>query len=205
MVEIGHNTHPVAFQQPFQFTGGRAYIGVEAWLREGQGELEDTVAILTRQGHNIVFLTQDIGGGVYSDRTIPTDEEAFFTWYEGPYNTRTPLSDGAGDEVFLGDVATDPHIGENEEFSTKLLTEVSRLAGSEGMIVLREHKTPHRSTYILDEEFLALFGLSKVGFVTRDNPEDWARLHPVYRGDISSEEKYPEKSFFMFLAKTATN
>lgn len=198
MVEIGHANLPVAYQQPFSFTEQRAYIGIEAWLRGGKTGL----AKMKRDnpaGQNIFYISQDTGGKATVNPYVPAE-------YEGPFDTQTRLPDKAADEVFASNVFTDPLVGEDEERSSKLLAEVSRIIDDDGVIVLKETATPEHSTYIRNEEFLALFGLQVAAVAKRDRwwrNSLWRKLEYAYKHPRDLGENDYTKSFYLFLTKNS--
>lgn len=71
MVELGHDSIPVAFQWEGLFTGKNAYIGIEGWLRDPRRSKQRALAqraldTCTPQ-HNIFFVAHDTGGRVVRD------------------------------------------------------------------------------------------------------------------------------------------
>ena len=80
MVEIGHGANPVASRQPFEFTGGRAYIGIEGWLRYPESSFKEQTDYTDRKGKNIFFISQDLGVEVHREGY---EEEGGYSWLVG--------------------------------------------------------------------------------------------------------------------------
>lgn len=205
MVEFGHGDYPVAYDQPGGFTGQRAYIGLEAWLRHPLGpiqlslieELQDK-----HQGQNIIYLDQSLGKHGESNRQTvgrpskTSDRETFI----GPYDPVTILPDGAADELFLSNVFGDGHVAHSIQRSRLLLAEVSRLTAENGLVVIREGFTPDKARPRLSAKMIEQAGLQKV---TRYTPRSkmWDQLEELYGASSRYDKK---KSFYQFLTKAAT-
>lgn len=173
MVEVGHGAHPVAYQQPFEFTGDRAYIGLEAWLRaevdERPKDLEKLRKRKESSGHNIFYLDQ----GVDCESRLPK---------------------GAADEVLLSNVLSDPIVDLRPK---NLLAQASKLAGDTGTIVLREVITPSYSR-AKNPDVLKAAGL-QVKLKTERYADRWEELEELYRGNRSVPPR-PD-SYYLFLSK----
>lgn len=167
MVEFGHGPVPVAHQQPFNFDGQRAYIGVENWMRDPLSESREAIEEIRedRDGSdnpNVFFITRQLDGEVHRE----FDEESSYSWYEGPYAASTHLPDGAAHEFFASNVFSDPLIAFNDERMSSLLREGTRVTDDEGILILREVITPTYAKDMLAPEYLAAFGL-KVALMQR--------------------------------------
>lgn len=198
MVEIGHGGLPVAYQQNPGFTGQRAYIGIEAWLRDRWNRQRDRKVDqhnALRQGQNIFYVAQKLGGSVLYDEDNPR-----YSWYEGEYDPKTLLPDGTADEVFLSNVFCDPHIADSRDATTRLLSEAVRLAESSGMIVLRETITPHKTVY-LTSRLIDDYGLRVEGGVIPSDENAWSKLEELYKAEPSKMGP-SYGSYYLFLSKT---
>ncbi len=199
MVEIGHAEFPLPYQQPFEFEGDRRYFGFESWLRDPLGSRLEDLAELHYQhgaGKNITYMYLDPGGVAIKKRPWRSPE------YEGSYDPTTPLPAGIADEVVLANVFSDPHVAFNLDRTTKLLSEVSRLAKViGGEVVLREIGTPQYLT-LLSEQILAEAGL-QIDARVEPSDEAWGKLEPVYEGERDKENpRTPQPgSFYLFLSK----
>lgn len=196
MVEIGHGANPVAHKQPFDFVDGRAYIGIEAWMRYPESRFKQQEVYKDRTGENIFFVSQDLGGKVKK----PFPEESSYTYYEGDFNAMTLLPDEAADEVFASNVFCDPLIAFHEQRVSQLLGEVTRIAAKSGMIVLREVTTPHYSKDVPKRDFVNKFGLEREAIVTPTDKESWAQLENIYQPGIGIQPQVG--SHYLFLSKT---
>lgn len=183
MVEIGHDSLPVALQQPRPFTGTSAYIGIETWLRDPtgtkQGALAKRVLNACTTEDNIFFIKQDAGGKVIRD----TDGHRT-SYYHGSYEPTTPLPPGSADEVFVSNVFGDPLIAYATESSGLLIKEIARITRPSGVVVIRETITP-RNTWRLTPENLITHGLEPIANVTPDH-DDWPSFELVYNGELST-------------------
>jgi hypothetical protein len=173
MVEVGHGAHPVAYQQPFEFTGDRAYIGLEAWLRaevdERPKDLEKLRKRKQSSDHNIFYLNQGV-------------------------DCQSRLPQGAADEVLLSNVLSDPFIDLRAE---NLLGQAAKLAGDTGTIVLREVITPSYSR-AKDPAVLKAAGL-QVKLKAGRNDDLWDELEELYRGNRTVPPR--SGSYYLFLSK----
>lgn len=197
MVEIGHDSLPVAYQQPVSFIGDRAYIGIEAWLRDPIGVKRERVSELRnadKNKQNIFYLAQDLGGAAVRDY------EEGPSWYEGEYNPSSLLPDEVADEILVSNVFGDPHIAFSRDSSLSLLTELGRLVSKNGIIVIRETITPQNVIHLTDDVFEEA-GLVLSGLVDPINEDLWKKLELVYKGDPSYF--YPVKKLdrYRFLSK----
>ncbi len=198
VVEIGHRMDPIAIKKPSFYRGKRAYIGIEAGLCDLGNWHDDFVSEQSKiyASRNIFFLNQDLGGEV---KRIDDVEKA--SWYEGPYNTETILPSQSADEVFLGNVVSDPFVTADRQRTVDLLKETSRLVTETGMIVLRETITPKNTVYLNDETFSEA-GLALVSLVSITQKSDWNMLEPIYGKKNSILQQVPG-SAYRFLSKTA--
>lgn len=181
MVEVGHGSYPVAYQQP-QLTGDRRYIGAETWMvrrRDGlQGILAHAVTPRSvRNGTNITFVSD-------------------------PINPLAELEAGIADEVVISNVFGDPLFARLGLGTAQLLSEAARLINYNGVIVVRETITPNKSR--VAETTVAQAGLKileKVyDIVARQRT--WKALEEVYDG--KAKKVQPELgSVYHFLGKSA--
>lgn len=202
MVEFGYGDYPVAFAQPGGFTGQRAYIGIEAWLRHPSGPVEFDMTKVKDQDRyqNIIYLYQGLGKPGESNRQTVgrhpanPDKRIFI----GPYDPTTVLPDGAADEFVLSNVIGDGHIAHSLQRSRKLMAEASRLTDPNGVMVIRETMTPLKARQRLTANMLQRVGLQ---VVAEHVPGDamWDRLEGLY----SSSDRHQPTSFYQFLTKTA--
>jgi hypothetical protein len=198
MVEFGHGGVPTAYKQP-SFTGGRAYVGVENWLRDPWHRQRNHVIKLEAEhpGQNVSFITIASQGEMVRDE----DGRERDVYYIGDYSAETVLSDECADEVFLSNDFCDPLIGWNQDRTDKLLAEAARIVSREGVVVVRETITPSYAK--LGERVLAEVGLNvrrKLPHVTRFD-HIWQQLEAVYDGEPWPRSLHPQ-SFYLFLAKT---
>lgn len=202
MVEFGHGARPVAYQQT-KFSGERAYVGVEAWLRDPdyrkRRQVEKLSAEPAHSTQNVFYLTQTLSDAEAVDSTPMA--VTYYNNHGKNYETATLLPDKAADEVFLSNVFGDPHVAKVPRNTTKLLTEVARLLDKNAIIVLRETITPEMVD--LDERGLKAAGLRVLEDVDQTSTHTWAQLERRYNGDTDSPYLVPG-SFYRFLAKTAT-
>jgi hypothetical protein len=201
MVEIGHGTAPVAYQQPTGFTGQRSYVGIEAGLRDLHGDLWTDLEKLQAEhpDQNVTFIPQGVGRhGEMRRRSVFSLVGQ--TVYLGAYNPQTTLEDGSADEVFLNNVFGDPHLALSGKRTRSLIKEVSRLTADDGIVVVRESMTPHWSKWRLNDKLLASVGLERLQDYTYFDPE-WRQLESRYKNK-RLPSGYPD--FYRFLAKTAT-
>jgi hypothetical protein len=195
MAEFGHDAQPVAYRQPQGFTGNRAYIGFEAWLRDPYGDKQKAVRSLHEryraQNSNIYYHTLALGGMV----RVVTEDGQTEKWFEGEYNPRTPLSDNSIDEVFIGNVFGDHYVKHSAERSTALLNEAARIVTGDGVVIIRETITPVDTRRHLEE----LFHDAHMTVLHRITPEDtqWDALQERF----SYEPSYNDGSYYLFLRK----
>jgi len=198
MVELGHGGQPVAYQQG-TFMGQRAFIGIEAWLRDA-GHEERTRLQALQAAHpeqHTAYIEQRL-----ADDNDPTSPHRPLRKYGGTYDPTTILPDGAADEVFLANVFGDPHVADSDERTQHLLDEVSRLSAVNGVVVIRETRTPLNAIGGLTAVMLGRSGLQKAGSIT---PADglWKELESLYDGNKPRLET-AEDDFYYFLTKAAT-
>ena len=194
MVEFGHDARPVAYKQPRSFVNNRAYIGFEAWLRDPRGEKQATVRYLHERyngdSQNIHYHTLALGGIVRTNYDYGVEER----WFDGEYNPTTPLPDATVDEVFIGNVFGDPHVGESELRTQVLLQEALRIVSDTGVVIIRETLTPFRTAKhlepIVDEQATIL---------SRITPRDdtWDELEDAF----SNERAHTLGSYYLFIAR----
>jgi hypothetical protein len=198
VVEIGHGRNPIVARIN-DLTGQRAYVGVEAWLRDRSHQSRDVVADFSdwarKNNRNVSFIDQPLPGFAELSR-----EDDFFvssnTTYVGEYDPATILPNNAADEVYLSNVFGDPHIAKTEGATDKLLEEVARLIDPSGMIVVCENITPQLAG--LNSERLERSGLKEVASFTPDMEYEWSLLSKIY--DNYTTPLYG--GFFKFIAKT---
>jgi hypothetical protein len=120
------------------------------------------------------------------------------------YDPTTILPDGAANEVFLGNVFTDPRIADSVERTGLLLAEASRLAEPGGKVIIRGVKTPrlHRLT----GDMMRQVGLKAEAAYLSHMPEHWEawhmleqRYHP--QGSPFEDGSAPEWSHYFILTK----
>lgn len=181
LVEIGHGPHPIVFNQASKYVGQAAYIGVEKWLRDRYAVKDDLIRAQLHPSLNAFFMEL----GMWADPT-------------------THLSDGVADEVFLGDVFSDPIIG-NKGGGDKpeaILGESARLLKPTGTIVIRNTETPDHAS--VNKKMIKAAGLDLLGLLkkTKTSPREWAQLEQFYDANPMGM-RAEKKSFYMFLGKTA--
>jgi hypothetical protein len=193
LIELGHRVSPIAFQQPVGFNGKRAYIGIEAWLRDIYGIEQKHVASLTdthRGDQNIFFMPLFVNDG-NDGRFHRTSDE---------YDPRISLPTGVASEIFMGNVFGDPHIHGGSDRTENLLAEVARLAKLGGTVVIRETITPEYTH--LAKRLLEINGLRKAYEVGPGNKETWEKLEAIFAGHHGQHDPLPS-SFYMFLSRIA--
>lgn len=197
MVEIGHDTLPVAYQQPRSFTDGRAYIGIEAWLR-GYGNSRQLMLQNQHEqranGQNIFYITQSPGGKVL--------HEGEDSWYEGDFDPTTLLPNEAVDEVFISNVLTDPFMAGTKNSVELLIAEAARLLRPGGCLIIRETITPEYK-FQLKELLFESHGLQVVDYLTPSDRAEWDKLEAVFKAEPAQFEPKPN-SFYLFLQRMST-
>lgn len=199
MAEFGHDAQPVAYRQPQGFTGNRAYIGFEAWLRDPDGDKQKRVRSLHEQykaqNDNIFYHTLALGGMVRS----VTENGQTEKWFEGEYNPATPLPDRSAEEVFIGNVFGDHYVKHSADRSAALLNEAARIVADDGVVIIRETITPVNTQLHLEE----LFHEAHMTVLDRITPEDtqWSALQERF----SYEPSYSNGSYYLFLKKSGSN
>lgn len=174
MAEIGHRLTPIVpYQKPF--TGNRAYIGIEANLRNPFGKFDDDMQSIKDRytDQNVFFVDHDTGGNA-----IYTEGELSSRAYEGEYDTTTFLPDNSVDEVFLGNVFGDYHVAWHQN-TDKLIRECARIIDQNGTIIVRETITPQNVQ--ISDKALALQGLKQVARITTTNPS-WDQIENIFAG-----------------------
>ena len=181
MVEVGHGSYPVAYQQP-QLTGDRRYIGAETWMvrrRDGlQGILAHAVTPRSvRNGTNITFVSD-------------------------PINPLAELEAGIADEVVISNVFGDPLFEKSGIGTPQLLAEASRILKDTGIVVIRETRTPNKSR-------LAQAAIEAAGLKTLEKVHDivsqqriWRALEELFDGRPDVVQPAPS-SLYRFLGKSA--
>jgi hypothetical protein len=190
LVELGHRLTPILPNQK-PFIGSRAYIGVEADLRNPYGMFDKEMQDIKDEyrSQNVFFTKHDTGGrAVFIDEGVSKE-------YEGEYNAKTILPNGVADEVFVGNVFGDYHIAWHKN-TQKLLRECSRIVDPNGMIVIRETITPH-NVQITDEE-LAVEGL-RIACKINEGADIWCSMEDIYSG--SKLRLSNPNSFYLVLQK----
>lgn len=199
MVELGHGNYPVFKQQPFEFTGQRAYIGIEAGMRSGRRRAEIRAKAWRRQnaGTSAFFVVQSIGKGKPKGDFRNHTER----WL-GNYDPRTILPDDAADELFLSNVFCDPFVAHSVTNTGRLSAETSRLLAPEGTMVLRETATPDYVQFL--EQALPKLGLSVLGQVHSSNAVTWAKLEEVYGTHKDRRDlELSSDSYYLFLGHSS--
>jgi len=195
MVEIGHGGVPVVHKQPHPFTGDRAYIGLETWMR---GSKEWVNALIARRAlhDNIFYMHYEPGGEVRETRDHGRKEQ----WYAGPFDTRSLLPDEAADEVFVSNVFCDPFLAHHGNRTERLLAEIHRILNPNGVAILRETITPNDVNEI-DKDLLEDVGLRVMALETIEDadPTRWDQLEARYNGETINENE--RGSYYLFLAK----
>ncbi len=202
MVEVGHGSIPVAYQQPEGFTGKRAYIGLEAWLRSPK---QDGYVYLQKKigkkalDQNIFYMSYDVGGEIRREPRFDMPDD---TWYLGPFETQSLLPDQTANEVYASNVFCDPHISYHRGRTETLLGEMTRILDDNGVIILHETITP---TFVseIDQEMLDGLGLKLLAIEEQvsKNPL-WDTLQDRYDGshEFIRNLAHPN-SFYLFLGK----
>lgn len=196
MVEFGHAGFPVVDRQP-AFTGERAYIGIEAWLRDAHEAGRSRVATeqKARQfGEHVFYIDQLLSGVVRREN----DESP--SWYDGAYDPATLLPDQAADEVFASNVLCDPHIAYSRERTAALLGEMSRVLHSNGIMVLRETIKPHRLRHV-DDALLTEHGLSLSAWIEPDATDTWAALETFFKPPNDRGLRFDPGSHYLIVTK----
>lgn len=197
IVELGHNGVPIARKQ-HDLTGGRAYIGIEAWIRDRKHDhykqhLGDAAL------KNVFFLDQYLYPKM--EHAINRASHDAETYNEKGYDPTTILPNGAADELFLSNVFGDPHIHSDSDRPPLLLREAKRLLAPNGTLVIRETFTPH---FPSRPEILADAGLK---IVHRQNHGDsrgiWGDLEGAYNGGNKWALVEPT-SFYLFIQHVDT-
>ena len=200
MVEFGHGLRPVAYRQPAGFTGQRAYVGVEAGLREAKLHARAQLGVLQAKypDENITYIDQDLNkNGNRVERILSRLMRPI--GFVGLYDPSTILPDGAADEVFLSNVFGDPQVANSKVRTQRLLDEVSRVTAEKGMVVIRETITPTVAQASLTGAALQNAGLQTAGSYTQED-QCWDHLEGVYG---AGRGYYRLTNFYQFLTKTA--
>lgn len=208
MVEFGHGGIPVAYQQPEGFTGQRAYISLEAWLRHSEESAHNIRTKLADKafGQNIFFMTIPTGGQInlveIEGRERPERQ------YSGEFRSRSELPKRVAHEVFASNVLCDPHIAFNPDRTVTLLSEMARLLDRDGTLVLRESDTP-LFVRCITPDVLDLLGLELRGLERKDDSPSWDLLEDHYNGNTSPllpprDSLTKPDSFYLFLGKKPT-
>lgn len=192
-VEFGHREKPIAFSEATDFTGDRAYIGIEANLRNGYGFmcLDDMVSESGLEDSNVFFIDHVVGRIKSGWDDVEID---------GDYQAETILPPDIANEVFAGNVVCDPIVAHNEKRTNSFIEELARVVAPAGRIILRETITPKEIKYL--KSALAISGLSRVATITPQCKE-WTQLEKVYDCDYDPFYSCISKSsFYMFLQKS---
>lgn len=196
-VEIGHGQFPIAMRQEDFYSGDRAYFGIEADLRDKNGQARKDVEAFERQtAANVTFLPHDLGGRV--ERFKP-DGERSMPWYVGDYRAKIDLADGIADEVFLGNVFGDNLVADLDRNTANLLQEVARLTKDTGRVILRETITPINLSYLGGRASRAA-GLRVDGRIDFGT-DDWVVLEALYGNDRPIDEAYQPEAYYALLSK----
>jgi hypothetical protein len=200
MVEFGHGGSPTAYYQPNGFFGGRAYIGVEAWLRGNEDWINGVRSRMADRamGQNIFYIPMDIGGTVHREPVFDGPDELS---YKGPFDTVTSLPDETVDEIYASNVFCDPMVAFSPARTNALLGEMSRLLAPGGMLVTRETATP-RCVRVLTDECFASHGLERVAFERLEDSPHWDMLEDRHSGIETRQWRHPKSdSFYLFVRK----
>ncbi len=191
MAEIGHRLTPVVpYQKPF--VGDRAYIGIEANLRNPFGRFDsDMQTIKDRYAdQNVFFIDHDTGGSaIYAEEGLSSRD------YEGDYNATTFLPDKSVDEVFFGNVFGDYHVAWHQN-TGKLIRESARIIDQNGTIIVRETITPQNVQ--ISDEMLALEGLKQVAIITTTNTS-WDQMENIFAG--SEFRIFNPNAYYLFIQR----
>jgi hypothetical protein len=199
MVEIGHGGEPAAYCQP-NLSGQRAYVGVEAWLRDAQGKKREHLRSLEakRPDQNVAFIDHNVD----PDTTPPLPADPARMRHSRPYKPRTILPDEAADEVLFSNVFGDPHVADSSKRTANLLREARRLVDEEGIIVIRETITPESAMLRLTDETLEDTGLQSVARHWYPSRR-WQQLEKTYAG--KGLDRFPKPmNFYQFLARISS-
>ncbi len=190
MAEIGHRYWPVA---PLvgNFCGKRAYIGLEACLREDIDEMIPGMARARMEsGPNVFFITQQLDRCDYQPKTIlpcRTVKEVFASNVFGDPQVSTPPP---------------PRRPNGSSKTEKLLAEAARIVDDNGVIVVRETITPDSaklSPRVIEAAGLAV--LAKVRVI--DDERMWLVLEEQFDGSEGQTEYDELDSFYLFLGRAA--
>jgi hypothetical protein len=195
MVEIGHGPRPVAYNQ-VAFTGQRAYIGVEGWLRDSLGDRRKALRRMHEPfiDQNIFYIQQILGEVANHDSELI---------YAGDYDPVTILPAKAANEVFLSNVFGDPKVASMEGHTEALAEEMSRLMAENGRAVVRETLTPQKVK--LDDEILASVGLKALKKVTYEKPL-FGELEKLYATSNDSQLYMTRtRPFYLFIGRHDTD
>jgi hypothetical protein len=179
MVEIGHGAKPAAFADPDNFSGGRAYIGIEAWLRDPLNLKRDVIDLRPYKNRNIFFIDRS---------TVKTNIDGFS-------DTFAILPDSSADELLLANLLGDPEVVHGSINNANILSESRRLIGQVGKLVIRETVTPVVIGSQL--ELLTSAGLQTEAIVRPDNAEAWSKLEEVYGSGGFHIFEHPD-SYYIF-------
>lgn len=193
MVEYGYRENPAALVADADFTNNRAYIGVDAHIRDPIGEASSSLKKrLNRvEGQNVFFVDQDLGG------TLLFDDPELGCDYVGKYDAQTILPDNVADEVFASNVLCDPMVADYQDRTYSFVAELARVTSGAGYIVLRETISPREVRFL--DEAIGIFGLEKVMTVEPDSSE-WETLERSYSPHLISV--MAKSSYYMYLQKT---
>jgi len=200
MVEFGHDSVPVAYNHPHMFEGGRAYIGIESWLRDPFGNKRERLRALHHEragDQNIFYLNHDLGGEV---KCVKEPGGRTDVWYEGPYDTETILPAESAGEVFASNVFSDPYVAYSKDRTEAAITEMFRITEPGGTVVIRETITPDLEKY-LSLDHLAELKMEDITLVRYgvEPDEFWEELESYYRG--TSAYSPARNSFYLFIKK----
>ncbi len=196
IVEIGHREQPIAPLQA-NLTGQKAYIGIEANLRDPLNTVRPKIAQLRKKmaDQNVIFVDQRLDGEAYRPER-DWEEGRSSTAFHGDYQPTTIMPDGGADEVFLGNVFGDPHVSHYKKHTERLLDEVSRIVSRGGKIIIRETITPEHC-YSLDRA-LRESSLKEVAYIEPGSAE-WDMMEESFNGAQDSFRNHG--SFYLVLEK----
>jgi hypothetical protein len=192
IVELGHNAVPIARNQQ-NLTGNRAYIGVEAWIRDRKHS-----HYLQHLGDSALKNTFFIDQYLYPEMEHATDRLSHDAEvFSESYDPTTILPNNAADELFLSNVFGDPHIYASPDRPRLLLQEATRLLAPNGTMVIRETLTPHFPQSALTDAGLHIVHRQDYG----DNEIFWGELESVFNGGNRFALVEPT-SFYLFIQST---
>lgn len=200
IVEIGHREKPIAPHQENLHWPGRAYIGIEANLRDPINIVRPKIADMQKSARannkNIFFIDHDLGGDAFYQDGDADSQPRPSKMFSGDYEPTTALPEEVADEVFLGNVFGDPHVSYSRENTERLLGEVTRLLLPGGKVIIRETITPEYSWNL--SKSLEKSSLHETAHIEPNAPE-WNEMEEVFNGAQDSFRN--PGSFYVILEK----